>query len=217
MKTLEELIDRDDPGIEQISRWVAEADSSCELLPPSDRRADVLVALQVTTGSTLGAVAYETGGILLAQGWLRLLGSGNERLSRDLAMWNEGRSHGFLLVADDIVGGFFALNGGALGSDPGNIYYLAPDTLEWEALEVGYSDFLVWALSSNLQDFYEDLRFPGWESTVVSMSGDRCLQFYPPLWTAEGSVADSQRGEVPSEEAFDLAMDLRSQLRGGAQ
>ena len=29
----------------------------------------------------------------------------------------------YLLVADDVIGGYFALNGGSLGSNLGKIYY----------------------------------------------------------------------------------------------
>ena len=50
--------------------------------------ADVLVALQVTTRSPMGAIAFETGGLLFDHGWLRLLGSGSMRLEGDLARWN---------------------------------------------------------------------------------------------------------------------------------
>lgn len=76
---------------------------------------------------------YGTGGILVDGGWLRMLGSGHPKLTRNIAMWNNGRSNGFCLVADDAVGGFFALNGGAFGDDLGSVYYLAPETLDGKA------------------------------------------------------------------------------------
>ncbi len=36
----------------------------------------------------------------------------------------------YLLVADDVSGGFFAINGGAFDGKAGNIFYYAPDSGE---------------------------------------------------------------------------------------
>jgi len=41
-------------------------------------RKSALVAVQVTTRSPMGAIIYETGGILVDHGWIRILGSGCE-------------------------------------------------------------------------------------------------------------------------------------------
>jgi len=142
VKTLGELINDEEPGIEVIRAFLDSAKNEWQLLPPSDRRSDVLLGLQVTTRSPMGAMAYDTGGLLVDHGWLRFLGSGHPRLPRDLVSWNDGRSSGFLLVADDAAGGFFAVNGGALGDDTANIYFLSPDGLAWEPLEMGYTSFL---------------------------------------------------------------------------
>ncbi|UUZ53344.1 DUF2625 domain-containing protein [Massilia sp. H-1] len=110
-----------EPAFPLIKQWASEAEVPVEVLHPSAERADVLLRLQVTTRSTIGALAYETGGILVDDGWLRLLGSGNPKLERDIASWNEGKTDGFLLFGDDVLGGFFAVNGGALGSDHGAV------------------------------------------------------------------------------------------------
>ena len=108
MRTLEELIDRDEPAMPQVQKWLGESSRPFELLEPSKASSDVLVGLQVTTRSPIGAIAHETGGILIDHGWLRILGSGHPKLSRNIVDWNVGRSDGHLLVADDAVGGFFS-------------------------------------------------------------------------------------------------------------
>jgi hypothetical protein len=160
----------------------------------------------------MGAIVYETGGILVDHGWLRILGSEHERLRRTLPGWNEGRSNGFYLVADDAIGGFFAINGGALGPDVKNVCYFAPDSLEWESLEMGYSEFLQWACTEKLDVFYEWIRWAGWESDASRLHGDRCYCFYPPLFTREGAGGNGRRGEVPVEESWGVQMDFRAQL-----
>lgn len=212
MRSLGELVSVDDPGIEKIREWIKGATNDCLLLPPSKNRDQVLLQTQVTTRSTMGAIAYETGGVLVDGGWLRFLGSGHPKLTRTLTDWNQGRSRGYYLVADDVVGGFFAINGGAFGADAKNMYYWAPDSLEWEALGTGFTDFFVWALSNRLADFYADLRWATWRNDMAAISGDRCFSFYPFLWTKEGSLTASQRGEVPAREAFDFKLDLARQI-----
>jgi hypothetical protein len=212
MRSLNELINRDDPGFPLVRQWVEAAIRPVEILPPSDAREDALVQTQVTTRSPMGAVVYETGGILVDGGWLRVLGSGHARLTRTLPAWNAGRSDGFYLVADDAVGGFFAINGGALGDDVKNLYYFAPDSLNWEPLEIGYSEFLQWAFSGKLDAFYDWIRWHGWEAEVPTLHGDRCYAFYPFLFTREGKGGCGRRSEVPIAEAWGLQMDLRKQL-----
>lgn len=53
---------------------------------------------------------------------------------------------GYLLVADDILGGFFAINGGAFGGKACNVFYYAPDSGEWEDTQLSYPRFLLSAL-----------------------------------------------------------------------
>jgi hypothetical protein len=212
VKTLAELIDTDEPAIDLIRKWVESAVNECVILPPSSERESVLLEVQVTTHSTLGAIAYETGGIVIDHGWLRFLGSGHPSLKRTLPSWNEGRSNGIYLIADDVVGGYFAMNGGAFGEDRGNIYYWPPDRLEWEPLKLGYTDFFQWALTNGLADFYSNLRWPTWKDEVAALTGDQCFNFYPFLWTSEGSVDRSNHRAVPTAESFDLKVDILRQI-----
>ena len=212
MRPLSELLDLQDPAFPLIQKWAAEAVRPVEILPPSALREEALLQTQVTTHSTMGAVVYETGGILIDHGWLRVLGSGHDRLTRTLPSWNKDRANGLYLVADDAIGGFFAMNGGALGEDLKNVYYFAPDSLNWEPLNIGYSDFLHWACMWQLEEFYDWIRWSNWESDVATLHGDRCYGFYPPLFTREGKGGCGDRAEVPVEEAWGLQMDFQRQL-----
>ena len=167
MRTLDALIDTQDPGWPLIQEWMAEAKNRYRILPKTSQRANQeLLDAQVTTRSIMGAVIYETGGILINKGWIRVLGSGSPELDRGIMSWNKGKSFQkngdqptFLLVADDVVGGYFAINAGALGPNMGTIHYLAPDTLQWENLEVGYSDFLHWLIWNESMEITPSLLF----------------------------------------------------------
>lgn len=215
MRELGELIDTAEPGIDLVREWLSQAENSYEVLPPSSRCGECLHQTQVTTRSPMGAIVYETGGILVDNGWLRFLGSGHPRFSRDLPGWNksvQGDQLGCFLVADDVLGGFFAINGGALGSDSGKLYYLPYDGLDWEPLEIGFSQLFCWSLSGKLAQFYGNDRWANWARDVANLGADQCFSFYPFLFTKEGSVNGSHRGIVPVLEAFNVKMEFRRQL-----
>lgn len=89
MKTLEELINIDDPFISVMNEWVAEANNHVSVLPPSENHDQVLLNVQVTTHSILGTLIYHTGGVLIDHGWVRVLGSGSNVFSRDVHSWNQ--------------------------------------------------------------------------------------------------------------------------------
>jgi hypothetical protein len=215
LRELHELLERKEPAWPLVQEWIREATNLVEILPATDPdRSEALLATQVTTRSPMGAVVYETGGLLIDHGWIRVLGSGHPLLPRSLPRWNEGRNSrengeqlGFLLVADDVLGGFFALNGGRFEGEVGQIWYAAPDTLEWENLEITYSEFLYWCFTGDLAQFYEHRRWPGWEEEIGRLRGDQCIGIYPPLWTAGPCVADRHRGRVPLTEMYRLHVD----------
>ena len=212
-RNLKELIDTADPGIERLQQLISDAEVPCELLPPGPEREQSLLYLQVTTRSLLGAFGYDTGGLLIDDGWLRLLGSGHSKSTRSLHEWNSPRTDGtFILIGDDAAGGFYALNGGAFGEDLGAVYYWAPDDLEWESLEMGHTDFVAFSLTDRITEFYESLRWPTWRDDVKDLPTDRSFFFYPFLWTREGSVEDSHRSTVPLSEAWDVKVDIVRQL-----
>jgi hypothetical protein len=218
MKTLAELINEDDPAWPLVQSWLAVAPHSVQILPVDRALGEqTLLALQVTTHSTLGAVALETGGILLDHGWLRILG-GSGGHGGSLREWNglagaPPRLPGALLVAHDAVGGFFALNNTRLSGPPGSVHYRAPDSLAWEGLDLGYSDFLHWAATGDLARFYATLRWPGWEVETDSLPPDRGFSFYPPLWAVSESPPDRSRRAVPMLELWDLQQEMAAQLR----
>lgn len=212
-RKLNELIVTQDPAINLLEQLVRDATVPCELLPPGPERENALLHVQVTTHSPLGALAYDTGGLIIDDGWLRFLGSGHEKLPRALHEWNSPRTDGaFLLVGDDAAGGFFAINGGAFGDDLGSVYYWPPDDLEWESLNAGFTDVVAAFLSKYLEDFYESLRWSTWREDVKQLSTDRCFFFYPFLWTKEGSLEGSHRSTVPVSEAWDSKVETVRQL-----
>ncbi len=221
MRSVEELINRREPAWLLVKGWIDSAKNKVEVLPVDTIKAkEALYETQVTTRSPMGAVIYITGGILVDDGWIRILGSGSAKLNRSLPGWNRGKAYKdfgesapFLLIADDAIGGFYLLNGGGLGKDLGKVYYFAPDDLEYEPLNLTYSDFLQFCFNNNLDDFYEGRRWTSWRKEVSVLPGDKAFNFFPPLWTKEGKdVNKALRKAVPVEEQYGFELDMRKKL-----
>ena len=211
MQTLADLVNLEEPGINLVKAWLGEGSVPYDILPVSANRDERLVETQVTTKSPMGAVVYDTGGILIENGWLRILGSGSDRLQRSLPEWNtkmlrDDRSA--YLIADDVLGGFFALNGGAFGDDLGMIYYLPYDDLAWEPLEIGYSEFISWCVTDQLYGFYGEDWLVDWDERSKKISADQCYCFYPFLWTNEGSILQSEAKPTPVSEALLIKLQM---------
>jgi Protein of unknown function DUF2625 len=176
--------------------------------------------------STLGALALHCAGLIIDDGWLRVLGGGGAGLP-DLATANDlataddlaPRDGGpYLLIAFDVLGGSFAINGGTLEADAEEVCYFAPDSLSWIPLGIfGPAEFLSWALSGALEQTFEDLRWPGWQSEALAAGPDQAIAVYPPLWSTEGQdVGSAHRGLVPLTELLAGHREAAEQLAGAA-
>jgi hypothetical protein len=221
MRPVEELINTKEPGWTLVQEWIGSAKNKVEVLPRDTAKAkEALFETQVSTRSPMGAVIYSTGGLLIDNGWIRILGSGHPKLNRTLPGWNKGKSFkqlgekpSFLLIADDVVGGFFAVNGGQFGKDAGKIYYLSPDNLEWEPLDMTYTDFLAFCFSGDIVKFYENMRWSNWKEEVSKLDGNMTFSFFPYLWTKEGkNINQNTRKAVPVEEQYNFSLATRQQL-----
>lgn len=194
-----------EPAWPHVQDWLRAAENGVEVLPPDvDQREETRTGIGVSLDSALGAVIQETGGILVDQGWLRILGSGSPRIPR--------RARGdrkWVLVADDVVGGFFALH-----PPEGKVSYLAPDTLSWEPLDIGYSAWLRWCVTRELGSFYADYRARGWEERIRALEPHQCFMIVPLPWTTGPSFYERSWKNTPVNEAYGLSLDFQAQLGG---
>lgn len=189
-----------------------------DVAPPDAHAHEDLAALRITDNSLMGALILNTGGVVVDGGWLRILGSNSDRLGRSLRGWNDAiglTGKGLLLVADDALGGYFVLNGGALPGEPGGAYYFAPDTLEYEPLNCGHTALVQFLLGPALADFYKDQRWAGWQEMVATLDGDRCVFIHPPLWSAGPPIEERHKGTVPLAEIIILNGKALQEMRPG--
>lgn len=222
MRKVEELINKEEPGWPLVKGWIDSARNKVEILPAdSAKAAAALFKTQVTTRSPMGAIVYSTGGLLVDGGWIRILGSGHPRLNRSLPEWNKGKTFneygeapGYWLVADDVLGGFFAINGGTFSKEKmGKVYYLAPDNLEWEELDLTYSGFLNFCFNGNLEEFYKGYRWKDWQKAVATLSGEKVFTFFPFLWSKDWKDIDNvTKDSIPIAEQFNFNLETRKRL-----
>ncbi|MGE8427093.1 MAG: DUF2625 domain-containing protein [Sphingobacterium sp.] len=211
MRQLNELIDKDEDAIKLIMAWRNAAKNKIQILANDSLRSkEALFNTQISTRSPMGAIVFHTGGILIDNGWIRIYGSGSEKLNRNLPNWNKGKTFqnfgdkpAYLIIADDAVGGFFLLNGGVLGNDLGKIYYLSPDNNEYEQLDLTYTEFINFCFSGNIDAYYKDLRWKNWEDDFKNLSTNEAFMFYPYLWTKEGrDINKAEKNKASMEEIY---------------
>lgn len=211
MQTLEQLISPEYSAWPTLSQWIEQARNHCRVIKKDQPSAErELFTMQMPTSSPMGAVIYETGGILIHHGWLRILGSGSFQLPRGLMDWNfsksfkeSGEKPQYLLVADDVIGGYFALNGGSLGENLGKIYYFSPKDLVWHNLNFTYTEFLAWALNGDLDAFYQGLFWQNWQEEVKQLDGNQVFVFTPDLNEEKVMAMDQrQKREVNIETHY---------------
>ncbi|GAA2770063.1 hypothetical protein XF35_41210 [Streptomyces platensis subsp. clarensis] len=232
MRGIDELVNVEDPAWPELQGALRASSVPVHVLPgdPSESRR-CLLQMQVTARSALGALALHTGGLLVDNGWLRVFGGGSgsveggrlpslaqvNRFPTDFdPNWHPATG---LVVGHDIVGGVFALNGGdpaAAGRPgaPGQMTYFAPDTLEWEAMEMGHSGWVSWLLSGRLETFYDGTRWPGWREEAEALAFEQGLSVYPFLWSEEAhaDLAATSRRPVPMREVLGVAADFARQM-----
>jgi hypothetical protein len=222
VRSIDELLTSEDAWNDVLRPLLANAKQDCRVVATSEERGHAtLLALQVTRRSTLGALALGCAGIVLDHGWLRVFGAGDAASGFDgLADWNPAgdpqamAAQGYCLIGADAVGGFFAIDGGRFGA-PGRVFYLDPRHVSWVPLNLGHTEFVSWAIGGDVERFYEDLRWPGWEREVESLTLAQGMSFYPPPWTKEGrELAETSRRPAPLRELWSLAKSIHEQLGG---
>ena len=181
----------------------------------------LLNILQITDRSTLGTIIKFTDGILIKEKFLRLFGGNDSEWTDSIKKWNNipGQENidnipsGCLFIGFDVVGGFFAINGGYFGQELGKVYYFAPDTLEWENLNMGYSDFISWCISGNVDKFYESFIWKNSEEIILNTKRGQGISLYPVLWSKEGKEINKTRKKiVPLKELWALNLEMKEKI-----
>ncbi|WOO89855.1 DUF2625 family protein [Mollicutes bacterium LVI A0078] len=167
--------------------------------------------LELTEKSNIGQFYANYGG-LVVQNVIRVHGSALSEIEMDLLNVNEGNlQRGFLEIANDIFGGAYILNSGAFEEGYGMVFYLNPETLSYENLEVDFGQFINYICTNDiLSEWYVDIYNNKLVDTeILPTQGVSVYPFFFTkefnLDTADYQVIDFQqlRGSM-KENAFSL-------------
>lgn len=189
--------------IEMILKSIKESPKEIRILPKQDKQLLVIKnQYSINEESTLGAIVYNTGGIMVDE-WIRIYGAGDI----DFTERNKLFPYDKMVVAEDILGGLFIILEG------GNVAYFAPDTLEIEDMEISFGQFIYWCLHGDTDTFYTDYRWEHWQEEVKSLGIDYGMSFYPYLWAEAESLEKRHRQAILMKEIIGLEMDFCQQIQ----
>lgn len=200
---------------EQIKNMAEQSANRCVICEGNiERGAKEIAGLNFTEESVLGTIIANTCGIV-ADKWIYVLGQSCDEHA-GVADFPERIGQEFpdmLVVATDIVGGLFALNGGRFAEEVGKVWYFAPDTIQWEPLGFKYSEFIAWACQGNLSEFYGNVRWTRWERDAESIDGfNKGFSIYPFLWAKECDIETASKKAVPLAELVGMNMDFEKRM-----
>ena len=142
-------------------------------------------------------------------GYLKILGNDSENgFSYCNELFSKCYNSNYCLIAYDILGGLFAINIEKLNS----IEYFAPDTLEWEDLEIDYKEFLYWITTNQLDTFYQELIVLDLLTLDLSLEKNEVVLTYPFIWSMEYTPSGAVRKIVPFKELLEMNADFYRQL-----
>jgi hypothetical protein len=200
-----------------VHRLLTEAPTGRVLAAGPGRAAKALALLDTTPDTVIGGFVSACGGLIIDGGWLRVLGAGGPEIEHGIVEWNVPSAgfqppHGAIIVAHDVLGGFFAINAGGLPGGIGSTHYLAPDTLRWSDLGLAHVSWVHWMIGGHLEGFYEQFRWPGWEAHLGMVAADDGISVWPPLFSAGPEIVDRSRRVIPQRLLWAAHAPLREQL-----
>lgn len=176
-----------DNALTLIQGWITESKRKITVIPRNNRLHTCEEILGITEHSVLGTIFNHTGGLCVADGLIRHFG-GNNQFVLSLSEANKLVDNkptlieGVLVVAIDIYSGLFGINIDYLGTPPGSMIYLPPDSYSWFPMKIGHADFVQWSMSDRVATFYEDYQ----QLPVLSSDRfDTIAQYMPPLWSVD--------------------------------
>ena len=185
--------------LEMILKGFSESTTEIQVLPANENNLCVLNDyIDYNKNSSFGIILARTGGVVI-DNWLRIYGCGDIDFVQRNKLLIE---YGMMIIAEDVLGGLFGLE------KSGQMFYFAPDTLEWESIETDYPSFLRWICDKEKVDlFYDIFRFDNWEKTAKSLSFKQGIAHFPFLWANDNGV-NRHREIIPIEEILMLQLDL---------
>lgn len=205
-----------DMGIEweEIHRMFTDSPNDIRLDLVKEENTQIRQQLHVNGQSVLGQILSHVSGASI-NGYVWLL-SGADSAKSFILPLNETAKEFYpgnkLIIAYDIWGGLFALSNGDFEGDVRNVWYFAPDLLQWENLEFNYPQFIAWVCSGNLEKFYEGFLWDNMQVLTDKMKANQAVLVYPFLWAKECNMDTAEKKIVPLHELIALNADYEKKF-----
>lgn len=151
----------DNSSAKLLAEWIV-ASKGTQFLTAKNTETEmkILDRLQLTEHSTIGCLIKDLGYVVCENRHIRILGGKNPDCESffDINALYTGSwlLKGVLVIADTSNGGLFALNcDESNGATLGEVLYLPYGSLLWERLDIGYSDFVQWAIHISRKELVE--------------------------------------------------------------
>lgn len=168
----------------------------------------VIEELNVNEQSVLGQVLLNVSGVVIND-YLRIWGNDEPNILYQNNKVKQFYSGNKLIVANDIWGGLFAISNGDFEGNMRDIWYFAPDLLEWENLDINYAEFLSWACGSGLEEFYQSFLWEDIDSILREINVNQAILIYPFMWAKECNLETADKKIVPLEELVAINADYQ--------
>lgn len=143
---------------------------------------------------------------VVAGGWLRVLGTSGPVSLQD-PFGDGAPPEGVTVLGHDAAGGFFARR------DTPNVEYLAPDTLEWEDLDVTGAEWAAWTRDDvGVAEFYADVWTDELRALAAALAPDQGIAISPPLWAEADGDAARTHAAAPIGALWATALSFAAQL-----
>lgn len=167
--------------------------------------------LHIPLSSVLGSVVLHSNGIII-DNWIRIFGQDGAS-NYGVPHYNRKNNYsnkiqGMFLVGSDVLGGLYAININRFSDKHNMIWYFAPDTLEWECIEMMYNEFLAWCLQGNTDEFYSTMRWQGWEDDAKNTTINTAILIYPFLWAEECDLKKASKKIINLDEMIEMNRQL---------
>ena len=169
---------------------------------------DILKDVQdLISNSTRKVTHWDPEGIIIDD-WIRLFNHPGDTIEdstyEDLT--------GLSVLAIDILGGIFAMDVSRFDPGKKDIWYFAPDSLDWECMDMQYDDFLNWLFRGNLDKYYSTMRWQDWKKDCESVSFYQGILLYPFLWAKECDIETTSKKAVPINEIIGMNFEFRNKF-----
>lgn len=161
--------------------------------------------LQIDEFSSFGQVILHVNRMVI-NGYLRIFGEHILEINRKVKNVYHGNK---IVIATDVFGGIFAINNGDFCGNRASIWYFAPDTLEWEDLNIDYTHFLQWVCSEDFNTFYSSFLWSTADDIIRIISDDEAVLVYPFLWSNECNIETASKKILPFDELLSLNAEYK--------